>query len=283
MNLTWQIGDVRVTRVEESVIPLRPEILIPDLTPELIEAERPWADPYFDHENRIRLSIHTFVVLSEGNTIVVDTCVGAEPDRPLPADPAYLGRLDEAIDGGLAAVDVVLCTHLHFDHVGWNTIVVVGARVPTFPTARYLFGRLEWESLAGHDHDGLAETAVQPIIDAGQAQFVDTDHRITSEVRLIPTPGHTPGHVSVVIESRGASALITGDIAHSPIQFAHPELAAWRFDTDAAASTSTRRTIVERYANTDTLVLGTHFAPPTAGRLVRDVAGRTAFSSAHQD
>lgn len=279
MNLTWQIGDVRVTRVAESVIPLRPELLLPGLTPELIDAERPWVDPFFDHEHRIRLSIHTFVVLSQGRTIVIDTCVGAEPDRPLPADPAYLGRLDEAIDGGLDGVDVVLCTHLHFDHVGWNTIAVAGARVPTFPNARYLFGRLEWESLVGHDHDGLAETAVQPIIDAGQAQFVDTDHQITTEVRLVPTPGHTPGHVSVVIESQDASALITGDIAHSPIQFAHPQIAATGFDTDSDESTSTRMMIVDRYADTDTLLLGTHFAPPTAGHLVRDRSSRIRLVS----
>ncbi len=276
-NLLWRVGDVTVTRVEESVIPLRPELLIPDLTTELIERERPWVDPFFDHQGRIRLSVHSFVVVSAGVTIVIDTCVGSGHERPLPGDPAFLDRLDDAVDGGLDTVDVVLCTHLHFDHVGWNTIVTDGVTVPTFPNARYLFGRIDWETLAGHDREGVADTSIQPIIDAGSARFVETDHRLTGEVRLMPTPGHTPGHVSVLIESGGESALITGDTAHSPLQFAHPELAATPFDSDSAQAARTRRMLVDRYGDTDTLILGTHFPPPTAGRLVRSGDETTIF------
>ncbi len=268
-NLTWRIGAVTVTRVEESVIPLRPELLIPDLTTELIACERGWVDPFFDDKDRIRLSVHSFVVISDGMTIVVDTCVGGALERPLPGDPAFLDRLDHAVHGGLNAVDMVLCTHLHFDHVGWNTVVTDDGRVPTFVNARYLFGRTDWEALGGRDHEGVAETSIQPIIDAGSAIFVDTDHRLTGEVRLMASPGHTPGHVSVLIESRGESALITGDTAHSPIQFGHPELAATTFDWDCEQSRRTRRVLIDRYADTDTLVLGTHFPPPTAGHLVR--------------
>jgi glyoxylase-like metal-dependent hydrolase (beta-lactamase superfamily II) len=279
MNLMWRVGDVTVTRVEESVIPLRPELLLPDLANELIERERPWVDPYFDDQGRIRLSIHSFVVVSDGITIVIDTCVGGAPERPLPGDPAFLDRLDEAVPGGLNAVDVVLCTHLHFDHVGWNTVVTDGVRVPTFANARYLFGRVDWKTLADHDREGVADTCIQPIIDAGAARFVDTDHRLTGEVRLVATPGHTPGHVSVLLESSGESALITGDTAHSPIQFAHPELAATPFDADSEQAADTRRRLVDRYADTDTLVLGTHFPPPTAGRLVRRGAAAATFST----
>ena len=276
-NLNWNVGDVTVTRVEESVIPLRPELLIPDVTSELIELERPWVDPYFDHQGRIRLSVHSFVVVSAGITIVIDTCVGSAHERPLPGDPGFLDRLDGAVNGGLDAVDVVLCTHLHFDHVGWNTVVTQGVTVPTFPNARYLFGRTDWEALAGHDREGVAGASIQPIVDAGSACFVGTDHRLTGEVRLLPTPGHTPGHVSVLIESAGQSALITGDTAHSPLQFAHPELAATPFDSDSEQATDTRRMLVERYADTDTLILGTHFPPPTAGRLARRGAGAAIF------
>jgi glyoxylase-like metal-dependent hydrolase (beta-lactamase superfamily II) len=275
-NLTWRVGEVTVTRVAESVIPLRPELLLPEVTDDLIDGERPWIDPFFDDRGRIRLSVHTFVVESDGATIVVDTCVGGEPGRPLPSDPGFLDRLDATIVGGTDAVDVVLCTHLHFDHVGWNTVVRDGTRVPTFANARYLFGAAEWAGFAKRDHDGIADTSIRPVIDAGLADLVETDHRITDEVRLIPTTGHTPGHVSVLVESGTHSALITGDVVHSPIQFAHPAIAA-SADHDADAARSTRRSLIARFAGTDTLILGTHFAPPTGGYLHRDGAGGVRF------
>ena len=269
-NLTWSVGDVTITRVEEGVTYVDASVLMPDFTPAMLDPHRDWLMPHFfsDRNHKMALSIHSFVVESQGKTIVVDTCVGDE-QAPLPSDPAFVDRLHAAVDGGLDSVDVVLCTHLHFDHVGWNLRTDDGARVPTFPNARYLFAATEVEHTRTNDHMGVLGPSIDPIIDAGLADLVETDHIVTGEVRLLPTPGHTPGHVSVLIESTGESALITGDMTHTPLQFARPDLAASAFDTDSVQSTQTRIDIIERFADSDTLVLGTHFAPPTAGHLNR--------------
>lgn len=276
MPLSWDVGRVRVTRVEENVLPIPAEALIPDFTPALL-AEHPWLQPdYFDHKDRMRLSVHTFVVESGDTTIMVDTCVGTEPERSLPGDPEFLDRLAEVV--APEAVDVVLCTHLHFDHVGWNTVVVDGTRVPTFPNARYLFSRAELDHLEVDDHMAVDEPSVRPLVDGGLVDAVELDHTVTDEVRLLPTPGHTPGHVSVHISSEGESALITGDAIHTPLQVACPDLPAANFDWDSDMSCATRRDLIERFGNGPTLILGTHFAPPTAG-YIRTDADRIWFES----
>jgi glyoxylase-like metal-dependent hydrolase (beta-lactamase superfamily II) len=188
---------------------------------------------------------------------------------PSPSDETFADRLADAVEGGLEGVDIVVCTHLHFDHVGWNLRVIDGQRVPTFPNARYLFTQPELDHVAVDDHMDVLGSSIQPLLDAGLVDAVDTNHRLTGEVVLIPTPGHTPGHVSVLIESQGERALITGDMAHTPLQFALPDLAASTFDWNSNESSNTRRRIVDTYANTGDLILGTHFAPPTAGRIRR--------------
>ncbi len=273
-NLAWHIGSVLVTRVQEVVVPVDATALIPDFTPDHLTPHRGWLVPsFFTDDDRLRLSVHTFVIESGPTTIVVDTCVGEGDDRPLPNDSSFPARLADAIDGGLGGVDLVLCTHLHFDHVGWNTRIVDGRRVPTFPNARYLFGRTELDHLDLDDHMAVREPSVQPLLDAGLVDAVDSDHQLTPEVRLVPTPGHTPGHVSVLIESQHQQALITGDMTHTPLQFAHPELPAGAFDWDSDMSTATRKATIATHVNTDTIVLGTHFAPPTAGRIRRNQGG----------
>ena len=293
-DLAWTVGRVAITRVEENIVPLTAKVLLPDATVDQVEANRPWIDPYFDGEQDghpvMRLSIHSFVVRTGDTTIVVDTCVGAGSDRGLPGDVGFADRLDQAIDGGLGAVDLVVCTHVHFDHVGWNTRTVDGRLVPTFPNARYLVTRAELDEVEADDHMGVREPSILPLFEAGVLDVVELDvvepggeessagrHRIADGVELLSTPGHTAGHVSVLIESEGERALITGDAFHSPLQVAHPEVAAWRFDTDSDRSTATRRGLLGRFVDTDTLVLGTHFAPPTGGRLVGDGDGRVRF------
>ncbi len=279
--LAWQVGGVDVVRVEETITDLDPRAIMPDCTDAHVAQCSSWLQPaFFTDDGLVRLSIHSFVVVSQGVTIVVDTCVGTDPERALPADPAFLDRLAAACPGGLGGVDVVLCTHLHFDHVGWNTRVVDDERVPTFPNARYLFAQAELDHLALDDHMDVSEAAVQPLLDRGLVDPVPTDHQITSEVSLVSTPGHTPGHVAVRIASQGAEALITGDATHSPLQFSFPELAASRFDWDSEMSTQTRHDLVKRCVDRDILVLGTHFAPPTSG-YVRNSDTGVAFVSHH--
>lgn len=274
-TLQWTIGDVIITKVEESVVPVPWNQIIPDVTDTHIERTRPWIDPYLSADNDLLLSVHAFVICCGGLTIVVDTCVGADSPRRLPGDAGFPDRLAAAIDGGLEAVDVVLCTHLHFDHIGWNTRVIDGVRVPTFPNARYVFARTELEHVeAEGEIDELADS-IQPLLTADLVDLIDTDHVITPGVRTVSTPGHTPGHVSVVIESQGEHAVITGDATHHPIQFAFPELAATRFDWDSEKSTVTRCDFIDRFS--DSIILGTHFAGPTGGHLERNADGGVVF------
>ena len=273
----WQVGGVRITRIVEIEGPSPGTFLFAEATPERL-LQHAWLRPHFLAEDGRTLgSIHAFVIESAGRTIVVDTCVGNDKPRTVKAWNLRTGRfLEDLAEAGFPRerVDVVLCTHLHVDHVGWNTMLAGGRWVPTFPNARYLFTRREWEhwSREPAPPDGDVQgDSVRPIVEAGLADLVETDHAVTPEVRLEPTPGHTPGHVSVRVASRGAEAVITGDLMHHPVQCAEPGWAS-RFDVDPAAARATRRAFLARCAGRPVLVLGTHFATPTAGRIVADGA-----------
>ena len=275
--LRWQVGDVRISRVVEIEGASPGTFLFAEATPERL-LQHAWLKPRFlTDDGRTIGSIHCFVVESAGRRIVVDTCVGNDKRRAVKAWHMRQGRfLSDLAEAGFAreSMDTVLCTHLHVDHVGWNTMLEDGRWVPTFPKARYLFGREEWAHWSrepeGPDRD-VRNDSVRPVLEAGLAELVDSDHRLTADVFLEPTPGHTPGHVSVRISSRGAEAVITGDLMHHPVQCAEPRWAS-RFDVDPDRARRTRRAFLERYADRPVLVLGTHFATPTGGRVVRDGA-----------
>jgi glyoxylase-like metal-dependent hydrolase (beta-lactamase superfamily II) len=270
------LGGLRVTAVVERAGPTRPTWLLPDAVPDAVERHRGWLAPHFlDDKGRLLQSIHTFVVQAPGLTALVDTCVGNDKDRGGRA-PFHMMRttfLDDLTAAGFPpeAIDVVVCTHLHVDHVGWNTRLDGGRWVPTFPRARHLFARPEWEHWSsGRDDDTrrIMADSVTPVLDAGLADLVDVDHRVSDAMWLEPTPGHTPGHVSVRLRGGDAEAVITGDLMHHPIQMAEPQWAT-PFDTDAEQARKTRRAFCERFADTPVTVLGTHFHHPTAGRIVR--------------
>ena len=270
--LRWQIGDVRVARVVEFEGPTTPKFLFEDLTKEKL-LQHAWLRPHFlTGDGKLIMSIHAFVVESRGSTIVVDTCVGNDKVRQAPNWHLQKNRfLEDLAEAGCSRERVthVLCTHLHVDHVGWNTMLKNGRWLPTFPNARYLFGRREYEywSQVQDDYDrSIQADSVRPIVDAGLAELVETGHKVTPEVFLEPTPGHTPGHVSVRISSKGQDAVITGDLMHHPAQCSMPEVAS-RFDYDPDAARRTRREFLARYDDGRTLVLGTHFAAPAAGRV----------------
>ena len=276
--LQWNIGSVTVTRVVELETPVPYDPAHPFLreaTPERLR-EMPWLYPHFvTEEGHLKLSIHALVVKAPGLTLVVDTCVGNDKPRTLMGGVALQTAFLESLSAaGVTpeSVDAVVCTHLHVDHVGWNTRLQDGCWVPTFPNARYLIGRREyehWSAEGDSEQQAILADSVKPIFDAGLATLVEMDHRISPEISLTPTPGHTPGHVSVLIESQGARALITGDMLHHPCQFGHPE---WSppFDSDPHAGAAMRRSVMERVAGEPVLVIGTHFAAPTAGRVVRE-------------
>ena len=275
--MQWQIGKVTVTKIVELEVTGGSRFILPQATYEEI-LPIPWMQPHFaDERGRLKMSIHALVVETPDRRIVVDTCLGNDKQGrriptwnnlqgPFLADLATAGYPRESID-------TVLCTHLHVDHVGWNTMLVDGKWLPTFPRARYLMGRVEfahWQEQ--HERDDMAAVfadSVKPIHDAGLADLVETDHRVCDEISLVPTTGHTPGHVSVFIRSEGEEALITGDFIHHPCQIAHPEWSSTA-DTDPEAAHRTRDCMLKELSERPVLVIGTHFAGATAGRIVRD-------------
>jgi glyoxylase-like metal-dependent hydrolase (beta-lactamase superfamily II) len=168
------------------------------------------------------------------------------------------------------SIDTVLCTHLHVDHVGWNTRLEGGKWLPTFARARYVFGRTEYEYWRDHSeepaHAAVFNDSVKPIVDAGKAELVESNHRLCAEITLIPTAGHSPGHVSVHLQSDGEEGLLSGDVAHHPCQMAHLDWSSTA-DTDPLQSAATRRELFGRFADRPTLVIGGHY---NAGRIRRD-------------
>jgi len=275
----WRIGDVEIARIVE-VNAWEDDItmLLPEATPAFVQ-QFDWLRPHFATEDgRMIVSFQCFVLRSQGRSVMIDTCIGNEREREFPVfTQMQTSFLEDLATAGFPhdSITDVLCTHLHFDHVGWNTRKVDGKWVPTFPQARYLFGRREfahWKHLRdtdGYHHMEHLKDAIDPVVDAGLVEYIDPDFRLTDEVSLIPTPGHTPGHVSVLVQSRGASAVITGDIMHNPIQVAVPAIEA-RFDMDKAQGSRTRVEFVERFNGSGTLVIGSHFADPSAGHIVPD-------------
>ena len=276
--LSWQVGAVKITRIVEMELPIGYSADTPFLaeaTPEALRALK-WLYPNFVNEqDQMLLSIHALLVEAPGLRLVVDTCIGNDKARGILGGNAlatpFLEHL-EAAGWSRESVDAVVCTHLHVDHVGWNTMLEDGAWVPTFPNARYLIGKRELEHWRGEEdaeQQAILSDSVQPILDAGLSELVEMDHQICPEIRLTPSPGHTPGHVSVIIESAGERAAITGDMTHHPCQLAHPDWSP-AFDTDPRAAASVRARLFAEWADDDILVIGTHYAAPTAGRIKRE-------------
>ena len=280
--MKWQIGKIKVTRIQEVVFPEFSDV-IPAVTKELVK-EIKWLFPHFvTADGHLSLSIHSLIVETPTHKLVVDTCIGDGRDR-MPMEGMHMLSTNYMRDMQSEGyqpedIDFVLCTHLHVDHVGWNTRLVDGKWAPTFPNAKYIMDKKDldfWGSIdADTDIDFMQvqrqvfEDSLMPVINAGLAQPVDAPSIICEGVRLISTPGHTPGHVSVVLESEGQTGLITGDFIHHPIQFHDPALVS-PFDVDNEMAIETRRRIFGEYADTPTLIIGTHFAGPTAGTLVTE-------------
>ncbi|HEY4214271.1 MAG TPA: MBL fold metallo-hydrolase [Steroidobacteraceae bacterium] len=269
----WQIGDVRVSRiVEVGQFADNIQMLYTDADADWLR-QFTWLAPRFvTPEGQMVISFQAFVVQTPTRRIMVDTCIGNDRQRRF----GVFTNLQTSFLADIAAagcpadsIDTVLCTHLHFDHTGWNTQRVNGKWVPTFPKARYLFGKKEWDAVremrtVGDGHMEHFDDCIAPIVDAGLAEFVGTDHRVCDEIWLEPTHGHTAGHCSVRIRSRDEEAVITGDLMHHPCQCTVPDKLA-NFDDDKAMAARTRREFLGRVDNRRMLVIGSHFAEPTAG------------------
>ncbi len=267
----WSIGKVNVTRVVEMQVAGGTKFILPDATREACLPIE-WMQPHFmDEAGNLIMSIHALVIDDGEKRIVVDTCIGNDKQRNIPSwtnlQTDFLKDLEQA-GYPRESIDMVMCTHLHVDHVGWNTMLVDGRWTPTFPNARYLMAEKEWRDWNSHAEEEaygpVIEDSVRPIVESGLAEFVEEDHELTSEVRLISTPGHTPGHVSVLIESEGSRALITGDCIHHPVQMTRTDWCS-SADFDQDQGQATRESLLKHYVDSDVLVIGTHFATPTAG------------------
>jgi len=277
----WKIGDVVVARlVEVNAFEDNMWMLLEGATEEFVQQYK-WLVPHFATPGgKMIISFQCFVLRSQGKSVMIDTCIGADRKREFDVfcnlQTTFLEDLEYAGFPRTSITDV-LCTHLHFDHVGWNTMKVDGKWVPTFPQARYLFGKKEYDhwihlrdTHGYHDVEHLYDS-IAPVVEAGLVEYISPDYKITDEVSLFPTPGHTPGHMSVLIESRGQKAVITGDMMHHPIQLTDPGRPA-RFDMDKDQGGRTRLDFVERFGDQDVLIIGSHFSEPTSGWIVRDTS-----------
>jgi glyoxylase-like metal-dependent hydrolase (beta-lactamase superfamily II) len=281
---TLHFGDVTVDRLVEAEGPgFHPAFFMPDATDEAIAAQHDWLLPHFLHAESGRMiqSVHTYVIRTLRHTILVDTCIGNDKERP--STPPWSGLstpwLDDLAALGVAPgdVDFVMCTHLHVDHVGWNTRLLDGRWVPTFPNAKYLFEKTEYEHWAASDggddvqgpgsSDGSFADSVLPVMEAGQAVLVNGDHALDDQMWLEPTPGHSPGHVCMNLVAGGRNAVFSGDLMHHAVQVAHPEWNS-RFCWNGEMSRASRQKFVQDKADTDTLILAAHFPNPTVGRIV---------------
>jgi len=273
MNEIWQIGDIKVTRVVEMEVVGGSRFILPDATRDAC-LPYSWMQPHFmDDSGNLVMSIHALVIEVGERRIIVDTCIGNDKERSIPnwsnLQTNFLKDM-ENIGYPVESIDTVLCTHLHVDHVGWNTRLVNGEWVPTFENARYLIGEDEWTYWDTNEdptsYGNVMDDSVRPVIDAGLVDLVSTSETIAPGIRLESTPGHTPGHVSVLLESRGEEAVITGDCIHHPCQITRTDWCS-SADYDKDQGRATREKFLERLVETNVLVIGTHFATPTAGHI----------------
>jgi glyoxylase-like metal-dependent hydrolase (beta-lactamase superfamily II) len=279
MNLTFAAGDLSIHRVIEQETAFLPALeMFPALPGELLAENRSWLRQAkaLDDDDGLILCFQSYVVKTPHHTILIDSCIGNDKPRPtrpkwhMKTDHTYLSGLNAA-GFSVADIDVVMCTHLHPDHTGWNTRLENGQWVPTFPNARYIFGRTEFNHWTAQNAKAEVPTfvdSVLPVVEANRAELVGDDFTIGDHMRILPTPGHTPGHAAFAFGKGKDAAIFTGDAMHSPLQTRFPDLSP-KFDADPLAAAKTRRSLLERLCDTDTLCCTAHFPSPSAGRIKR--------------
>ncbi len=298
--VSQSVGEFRIDRVVESEGPFAPVgSLLPGFDRAALSGTGAdsWLRPGFlTEDDTVVMSFHSFVIRAPQLNILVDACVGNDKERP--HRPAWNKRrsndyLDRLSALGLAPedIDVVMCTHLHADHVGWNTVLRDGRWVPTFPKARYLFSRVELEHWARLHREALAAgspipnhgsyaDSVLPVVEAGRAELIGPGHDIAPGLRIESLPGHTPGNSVLRATSGSARAVFTGDVLHTPVQVAVPSWSS-RFCEDPALSADSRKRLLDEVCDTGTLVMAAHFPSPTAGVVESSSGGGMRFRCLH--
>jgi glyoxylase-like metal-dependent hydrolase (beta-lactamase superfamily II) len=285
MGLSFAVGELEIHRIVEQETTFLPALeMLPGLTPDALAENRAWMKKAgaIDDDDVLILCFQSFVVKTPHHTVLVDSCIGNDKPRPLrpkwnmKSDQTYLRALDAA-GFSVADIDFVMCTHMHVDHVGWNTRLENGRWVPTFPNARYVFAESEFDYWIEQNAKAAVPAfvdSVLPVVEAKRAEIVRNDYQIGDHARILPTPGHTPGHVAFTFGRGKDDAAFSGDLMHSPVQARYPELSA-RFDVDQAIAASTRRNFLERYCDSNTLCCTAHFPSPSVGTIRRDGEGFT--------
>ncbi len=269
-----QLGDITVQRIVEHEIPVYATAdFFAEATAAAVEPYREWLEPnaLCPRTGLMIMPVVSYLVRTRHHCILIDTCVGchkayAEPPQwHQRGNAVWLSNL-KAAGAHPQDIDYVFCTHLHSDHCGWNTQLVDGRWLPTFPNAKYVFARDEYQAMEQENHPIFIDN-VQPIMEAKQAVLVDLDYALDDEVWLEPAVGHTVGHVAVHLKSGQHRAAMCGDLIHTPLQLAEP---GWSptFEYDIAASTHTRKKFLEAHCETDTLILTSHFPSPSVGHIV---------------
>ncbi|MER8072948.1 MBL fold metallo-hydrolase [Streptomyces sp. NPDC094034] len=287
MVSTFSVEDLTVHRIVELVAPFLPALeMLPSLTPSLLDENRAWLEPHSINESdTFILSYQSYVVRTPHHNIVVDSGLGNDKERPRPewhmrSGGQFLRGLAD-VDLGVEDIDFVLCTHLHGDHVGWNTRLVDGRWIPTFPNARYIFSNAEVTAAEAIHQDGGFPAyldSVRPLFEAGRADLVGDDFHIGDHTRLLPTPGHTAGHTAFSFGKDHDAVVMSGDLLHVPLQMRYPEQSFVR-DRDPDLAATTRRNFLERYCDTETLCCTGHFPSPSVGRVRRWADGFRLVSS----
>jgi glyoxylase-like metal-dependent hydrolase (beta-lactamase superfamily II) len=272
--MSWKVGNVKITKIVELEAVGGSRFLLPQATYDEVK-KLPWLAPKFATEDgKLILSIHSLILETPTRRILVDTCIGNDKQgRNIPTwNNLQKPFLEDMTKAGCPpdSIDTVLCTHLHVDHVGWNTKLVGGKWVPTFTKARYVFGKTEYDHWKAHapspTHAAVFEDSVKPVVDAGLVDLIPSDHKLTDEITMIPTPGHSPGHMSIHIKSAGEEGLLTGDVAHHPVQMFHLGWSSLA-DSDGGQAAKTRQQLFSRFADKPVLTVGGHFS---AGHIKRD-------------
>lgn len=278
MSLTFKVGDATIHRIIEMECGFTPALeFLPNLTKEQLDESRSWLSPAaLDANDNLVLCFQSYLVQIAGQNILVDSCVGNDKDRA--ARPLWHRKKDNAFMSGLKRagigpddIDYVMCTHLHVDHVGWNTKLENGRWVPTFPKARYLFAKTELDFwLAENAKAEVAPIAdsVVPIVEAKACDIITSDYSLNDLVSVFPSPGHTIDHYGVKVGKPGADAVFTGDLIHSPLQARYPDL-TMRVDYNPAQGAASRRKFLETYCDTNTVCCFAHFPSPSKGYVKR--------------
>jgi glyoxylase-like metal-dependent hydrolase (beta-lactamase superfamily II) len=272
-----KLGEVRISSLIERDGPVRTALaMFPDATPERV-ARALSKLPGFTYDAKTEMLVityQTFILRTPTCTVLIDTCVGEHPGyhESLNYDKTPWMRALEAHNLTVEDIDYVFCTHLHIDHVGWNTRLIDGRHVPTFPNAKYVFSRREYEHWKTHESGAVGPSfaaCVTPIVEAGQALLVDDSFVLNDQLSLVPAAGHSPGHVCVSLKSQGQHALFCGDMMHNAIQCIEPGWST-KLCSDPAGAAATRRRFFAQYCESDTLFIPTHFPAPTAGHVRAD-------------